>query len=158
MTQRQTPLTTAVQYLFIVQVVVPVIALALLSGYSEYSMAAEQNFQGEESTASYRFGYRYDQLDWNIASDLSGTYTPNILSELTWDEVRSAQLQFDLSGLFSNRLLSTRLYYRISLALASTQKGENQDSDYDGNDRSIEFSRSNNNSSNGYLGEEREFP
>ncbi|MDF1644713.1 MAG: hypothetical protein P1U80_11065 [Pseudomonadales bacterium] len=144
MTQRQFTSTTSFQCLLIAMVVV----LSLLSLYSEYSVAEERNVQGGESTVSYRFGYRYDQLDWNIASDLSGSFTPNILSELTWDEVRSAQLEINLSGLLSNRL-----YYRVSVALASTQKGENQDSDYDGNDRSLEFSRSNNNSSNGYLGD-----
>ena len=133
---------------FMVALFVVVVLLLCLSFYSELSIASEQKYKGEESAASYRFGYRYDQLDWNIASDLSGSFTPNILSELTWDEVRSAQLQLDFSGLLSNRL-----YYRISMALASTQKGKNQDSDYDGNDRSIEFSRSNNNSSDGYLGD-----
>ena len=32
-------------------------------------------------------GYRVDALDWNIAADFFGT-TPNILSELTWDDLQ----------------------------------------------------------------------
>ena len=33
-------------------------------------------------------GYRKDNLDWNIAGDTTGNH-PNILSELTWDDVES---------------------------------------------------------------------
>ena len=36
-------------------------------------------------------GYRADSLDWNIAADFSGS-TPNILSELTWDDLQSFQV------------------------------------------------------------------
>ncbi|MBV1914267.1 MAG: hypothetical protein KUG72_02715 [Pseudomonadales bacterium] len=101
-----------------------------------------------ESEVSFRVGYRVDQLDWNIASDPSGTHTPNILSELTWDDIESVELQFDFSG-----KLASQFYYHLDLSIAGIRKGKNQDSDYHGNNRTLEFSRSNNNASDGYLGD-----
>ena len=118
----------------------------ILNLYSGTAIATEQRFSHETSVMSYQLGYRNDQLDWNIASDPSGTFTPNILSELTWQEVESVQLTVDFSG-----LISELLFYRVNVAVASIRKGQNQDSDYNGNDRTLEFSRSNNNASSGTL-------
>ena len=38
-------------------------------------------------------GWRQDSLDWNIAADITGTATPNILSELTWDPLNMLQIE-----------------------------------------------------------------
>jgi hypothetical protein len=38
-------------------------------------------------------GYRVDDLNWNIAGDINGN-NPNIISELTWDDLESYQLKF----------------------------------------------------------------
>lgn len=84
-------------------------------------------------------GYRTDKLKWNMASDLSGTTTPNILSELTWDTLRIAQLSggLQLTG-------SDGLHFRAMADYGWIYDGHNQDSDYLGNDRTLESSRTNN--------------
>ena len=84
-------------------------------------------------------GYRVDELDWNISGDISGN-NPNILSELTWDDIESYQLKFE--GRF---VWPRRIALRGSFAYGWIFDGENQDSDYLGDNRTFEFSRSNNN-------------
>lgn len=81
-------------------------------------------------------GYRTDNLNWNIASDLSGTTTPNIQSELTWDAVHITQLSggVQLTG-------ADGLQFRGSADYGWIHSGQNQDSDYLGNNRTLEFSR-----------------
>lgn len=87
-------------------------------------------------------GYRTDKLNWNIASDLSGTVTPNVLSELTWDTLRIAQLSggLQLTG-------ADGLHFRATADYGWIYAGNNQDSDYLGNNRTLEFSRTNNDAS-----------
>lgn len=95
-----------------------------------------------------QIGYRVDNLDWNIASDITGTSTPNILSELTWSDLEI--LQLDISGDFL--LTETKegfLYLHLSIRQGDIISGKNQDSDYLGNNRTNEFSRSNNISDTG---------
>ena len=127
---------------------ITVVAYGACSGLAIAQDAPEGDQILTDSEISFRIGYRVDQLDWNIASDLSGTYTPNILSELTWDDIESVELQIDFSG-----KLARQFYYHIDLSIAGIRKGKNQDSDYYGNNRTLEFSRSNNNASDGYLGD-----
>ena len=80
-------------------------------------------------------GLRFDELNWSIAG-ASGS-GPNILSELEWDQVFSHQLT--LSGtLEANR----RFYLRGHGNIAWIQSGSVRDSDYDGDDRTQEYSRS----------------
>jgi len=88
-------------------------------------------------------GYRRDDLDWSIAGDSSGN-NPNILSELTWDDLESYQVKFQGNLVWPNIIALRGLadYGWIS-------DGENQDSDYYGDNRTWEFSRSNNNSDDG---------
>lgn len=93
-------------------------------------------------------GLRRDNADWNIASDPTGTQTPNILSELTWDSVDSYQVKGEVSYTQRTGLLRG-LYGEASGYKAWTFSGENQDSDYFGDNRTLEFSRSNNDSSDG---------
>jgi hypothetical protein len=88
-------------------------------------------------------GYRVDDLDWNIAGNSSGT-NPNILSELTWNNLEILQLKAD-----AKIVLDNFPYVRGYLAYGSILKGENQDSDYSGDDRTFEWSRSNNSSDDG---------
>ena len=69
-------------------------------------------------------GYRRDDLDWNIAGDINGN-NPNILSELTWDDIESYQVKFQGS-----------LVWPKIIALKGSANygwifdGENQDSDF----------------------------
>ena len=83
-------------------------------------------------------GYRVDDLDWNIAGDINGN-NPNIISELTWDDLESYQVKFQ-GGLVWPNLIAVR----GSLAYGWLFDGRNQDSDYLGDNRTFEFSRSNN--------------
>ena len=55
------------------------------------------------------WGYRVDNFDWNIASSASGTTTPNILSELTWDDLEIFQVKAD-AKIVMGRLLYFRGY------------------------------------------------
>ncbi len=97
---------------------------------------------GVETKFDLNAGYRTDDLNWNIAGDLSGTATPNVLSELTWRTVRSVQLSGGLQLTGSNGL-----HFRTTADYGWIRSGDNQDSDYLGNDRTLEFSRTNNDTS-----------
>jgi len=79
-------------------------------------------------------GQRKDNLNWNIASG-----TVNVLSELKWENMAIFQIQ--AAGelhLKNDRRLRAMLGYGV------IGSGTNQDSDYNGNNRTQEFSRSNN--------------
>ena len=83
-------------------------------------------------------GYRRDDLDWNIAGDINGN-NPNIISELTWDDLESYQLKFQGRLIWPNLVA-----LKGSGAYGWLFNGQNQDSDYAGDNRTGEFSRSNN--------------
>ncbi len=86
-------------------------------------------------------GYRSDDLDWSI-SGIGGT--PNILSELTWKDIEIATINIGTTlYLKSNWLVNMDLVY------GHIFDGKNQDSDYLGNNRTLEFSRSNNGADEG---------
>lgn len=79
-------------------------------------------------------GYRKDNLNWNEAGG-----SVNILSEVKWENLKIAQI-----------CAAARLHFhsdwslRGTFAYGSIQSGSNQDSDYNGNNSTLEFSRSNN--------------
>lgn len=83
-------------------------------------------------------GYRTDSLNWNIAGNLQGQ-NPNVRSELTWSSVKI--YQFNLSN---RTVIKDRFYIRGNLNYGAVASGDNRDSDYDGDDRTLEFSRSTN--------------
>ena len=83
-------------------------------------------------------GYRRDDLNWNIAGDSSGN-NPNVLSELTWNDLESFQVNFQGRLVWPNVVA-----LRGKADYGWIYDGENQDSDYAGNNRTFEFSRSNN--------------
>jgi len=111
---------------------------------------------------SLNSGYRRDDFNWSIpgfippppadpADDLLPGLPPqyrnqsvNIISELTWSDIEILQLEFELQKRF-------RKTFRIkgTLAYGLIFDGKNQDSDYAGNDRTLEFSRSNNSADDG---------
>ncbi len=93
-------------------------------------------------------GYRTSELKWNIAGNTSGT-SPNILSELQWKEING--YQFEPSIEYTQKTGQLRgLNLQASINKSITTSGENQDSDYAGNNRTGEFSRSNNSSNAGH--------
>ena len=87
-------------------------------------------------------GYRVDRLEWSIANT---TGMPNILSELTWDNVEIYQVSARASLEFPKH----HFYLEGSGSVGWIIGGDNQDSDYAGNNRTFEFSRSNNDTSDG---------
>jgi outer membrane protein Pom len=95
-----------------------------------------------KSTFAGTFGYRSDDLRWNIAGDTEGN-NPNILSELEWEDLGI----FQIKG--SNVTVFRGVYLKGSLAYGWIFSGDVQDSDYLGDNRALEFSRSNNNADDG---------
>lgn len=88
-------------------------------------------------------GYRLDDFTWNIAGDGNGE-GPNILSELTWRDLQIYQV--GLAG-SAERVGPDALFVpclRVVAGYGLIVDGENQDSDYLGDNRTLEFSRSNN--------------
>ncbi len=81
-------------------------------------------------------GYRHDNLDWNIAGNSSGT-NPNVLSELEWSDLDIIQVK--LQG---RAVVSGKFYLRGQVDYGWIRDGENRDSDYNGDNRTDEFSRS----------------
>ena len=78
-----------------------------------------------------------------LPASLAGRFV-NILSELTWTDVEILQLEFGLERRFdSNFRLKGQLGYGIVV------NGQVQDSDYVGDNRTLEFSRSNSDADKG---------
>ena len=92
-----------------------------------------------ETDFTFSAGYRQDSLDWNIAGDLFPGYNVNVLSELTWDDLESYQVKFQGSLIIPN-IIALHGYADYGWIF----DGDNQDSDFAGDDRTLEFSRSNN--------------
>lgn len=82
--------------------------------------------------------YRQAHLDWNVAGSLAGI-DPNILSELTWRDLEIAQISGAVQVGISDHVI-----VRGSADYGEVVNGKNQDSDYDGDNRTFESSRSNN--------------
>jgi hypothetical protein len=87
--------------------------------------------------------YRQDDLKWNIAGNRSGS-DPNVLSELSWDDLKIYQLSFQLKS-----IMSKIFYFRGSVAYGWIFDGDVQDSDYSGDNRTMEWSRSNSDGDDG---------
>ncbi len=96
-------------------------------GAGDSMPAAETRWQW-----SLNAGYRQDDLEWSFA--LPGI---NPRSELTWRDIESFQLEFGLQRRFFHNFRLKGVF-----AYAVIYDGQNQDSDYDGNNRTLEFSRS----------------
>lgn len=91
--------------------------------------------------SSLGVGYRHDYLNWTIAGTDN---VPNILSELTWDNVKSRQVLFD-----NEVIIKDQFVIEGKAAVSNVYEGDNQDSDFLYNHRLLEFSRSNNDASDG---------
>lgn len=82
-------------------------------------------------------GMRYDHLEWSIAADSTGTAVPNILSELNFKDLKSY-----LFSLRNTTTIASRYYFRGEITSGKIFDGQTRDSDYLGNNRTMEFSRS----------------
>jgi hypothetical protein len=96
-----------------------------------------------ETSIAISQGIRTDNFDWNIAGNIYGT-NPNILSELTWSDLMIIQTKAH-----GQLTIADKFHFRCSLAYGWITDGDNQDSDYWGDNRTGEFSRSNNSTDDG---------
>ena len=87
--------------------------------------------------------FRTDNLDWNIA-DADGD--PNILSELTWQDLNIYEVSLGFSS-----LVKKSVYFRANMNYGRITSGANQDSDYREDNRQGEWSRSNNSADDGSI-------
>ena len=97
----------------------------------------------EISEVNLSAGKRTDELDWNIAGTSPYGNFVNVLSELQWRDLESNYLKA------RTRIFLDRFYIRGSAGYGFITSGSNQDSDYRGNNRTLEYSRSNNASNDG---------
>lgn len=88
-------------------------------------------------------GFREDRLDWNIAGDRSGQ-NPNVLSEVKWRNLEIGQINLN-----SKLTLPRTVHLRGSFSYGWIVNGDNRDSDYFGDNRTLEYSRSDNNADQG---------
>jgi hypothetical protein len=91
-----------------------------------------------ELTVQMSSGLRLDQLNWRIAGNIQGM-NPNILSELKWEELQIYQV-----GTKAHVTWNRMIRLEGGMDYGWIYRGRNQDSDYLGNNRTLEFSRSNN--------------
>jgi len=97
-----------------------------------------------ETDLTFSAGYRRDDLDWDIGGYLLPDHYVNVLSKLSWDDLESYQVKFQGSLVIPNIIA-----FRGIANYGWIFDGDNQDSDFAGNDRTLEFSRSNNSADNG---------
>ncbi len=88
-------------------------------------------------------GYRFAEFGWTIAGTPEGT-SPNIASELEWTDLGVLQLR--LGG---DLVLERHLWLGGSFTFGSIRSGANRDSDYLGDNRTFEYSRSENGADSG---------
>lgn len=88
-------------------------------------------------------GYREDRLDWNIAGDSRGQ-NPNVLSELKWRNLEIGQVKLQ-----SKFTLPRWFHFRGSAGYGWIANGDNRDADYLGDDRTFEYSRTDNHADQG---------
>jgi hypothetical protein len=100
--------------------------------------------RGFETNLTFSAGYRQDNLDWNIAGYLLPDYYVNVLSELEWEDIESVEVKFRGSLIFPNIIA-----LRGMADYGWIFDGDNQDSDYAGDNRTLEWSRSNNSADDG---------
>jgi len=117
---------------------------------SDHAVTAVSSGQDINKTVPFEYqraefymstGYRQDNFHWSISGPNG---TPNILSELSWKDIDIATFNVGTTLHFQpNWLLN------IDASYGHIFEGRNQDSDYDGNNRTLEYSRSNNNADQG---------
>jgi len=120
------------------------------SGYERRKFRPFLTRDNTEATIS--IGVRRNNFDFNIASDLSGTATPNILSELTWENIMLIELKAKVKHVEPANIYFIRGGVQLEGEVRGgvVASGDNQDSDWFGDNRTLEFSRSDNDASEGY--------
>lgn len=94
-------------------------------------------------------GYRSGELDWNIAG---ANNNPDVLSELEWEDLDIFQTEAAARIWFgSARVPALSLCVKGTAAYGWILDGDNRDSDYASNHRTLEYSRSENSGEGGNL-------
>jgi hypothetical protein len=111
------------------------------SGRSEASQRDFLLWKRSAFNTSLGMSQRTGSLSWSIASDMSGKRAPNVLSELSYEglEIRGFEIQssvYFFGGLLDSSFLDLRLHRGVITG------GETRDSDYDGDNKTQEYSRS----------------
>jgi len=78
-------------------------------------------------------GYRKGSMHWSIAAP---DYSPNILSELTYDDLEIYEAGFDAKAVVN------KIYSKASISFGKIVQGKGTDSDYQENDRNSMYSQS----------------
>ena len=88
-----------------------------------------------ESALRLDAGYRVGDFDWSIAGDPSEG--PDVLSELSYNDLQIFQLRVE-----GDVTLTGRWVARLGVSFGEILNGESRDSDYGGDGRTLEWSRS----------------
>lgn len=86
-------------------------------------------------------GYLKGDFHWQIAADLSGTLTPNVLSSLSYQDLSAPTVSFH-QKLFIKQERYQNFYLLWQAEYGKIEEGVVQDSDFDDNNESSEYSRS----------------
>ena len=119
--------------------------VSLLASHSRANDLYFDDYTDDQDYVNISFyggvGQRKGELRWNIASDASGNKTPNILSELTFADLSIFEIQGGVDIRFNQGMLQN---FRIegNIKSGTNSDGLVTDSDYDGDNRTEEYSRS----------------
>ncbi|MBV1870272.1 MAG: hypothetical protein KUG76_05130 [Gammaproteobacteria bacterium] len=91
--------------------------------------------------SSFGLSQRNANLSWSIASDMSGERAPNVLSELSYRGLQIRGIEIQSYFHFFGGLLD-RSFVDLSVNRGVISDGETRDSDYSGNNKTKEYSRS----------------
>lgn len=86
-------------------------------------------------------GYLKGDFEWHIAADLSGTLTPNVLSSLSYQNLSAPTVTLH-QKLFVKQESYQNFYLLWQAEYGKIEEGVVQDSDFDDNNQSAEYSRS----------------
>lgn len=121
------------------------IVFLLLALVADFAHAEDRNAEDRNNEVSFEIGHRTDNLRWDIAGiSPIGNNPVNILSEIKWRDLQIIQARIKAKG-----YVARPIFLKGSFGYGGIYSGSNQDSDFNGNDRTLEFSRSNNNAGSG---------
>ena len=119
--------------------------VSLLASHSRANDLYFDDYVNDQDYANISFyggmGQRKGELRWNIASDASGNKTPNILSELNFADFTIFEIQGGGDIRFNRGMMKN---FRIegNIKSGTNSDGLVTDSDYYGDNRTEEYSRS----------------
>lgn len=87
-------------------------------------------------------GHGSGQLDWNIGSESSNAMSPNILSELDFDNLRTSQAGLNANISFAAPIENVRVILEGGFNRGSIESGQAIDSDFSENNRNGLYSKS----------------